>query len=599
MRPQNRTRFTALLLLCFALPLLSGCPGSKNAPPPTPPNALPNTQAGANTALFEEVAEKANVRFKLDNGFNNKFYFIESTPAGCALFDFDNDGYLDALLLQSGSSESPDKVKNRPHSALYHNRGDGTFQEVTQSSGLDKDLGYAHGVASGDYDNDGYTDLFITAYGANHLFHNENGTGKFRDVTQQMGLSKVHSAGFATSAAFGDYNNDGKLDLYVCYYSTWNWSNDKLCADAKGNSDYCSPEIYKPDTHRLYRNDGDHFTDASDEAGISKSEGRGLAVAFIDYDGDGKQDIFVANDMSPNMLWHNLGNGKFEEVAALAGCAYNADGVVMAGMGIGVADYNHTGYESLFVSDFSNKVNALFTLTQGGLFTDKSRQAGKALLATKSYLSFGTSFLDYDADGWADLVVSNGHVNYRIENMPGGITYKEPKQLFHNRGDGTFEEIVDPALKGALSALLLGRGLAVGDYDNDGRLDALAQNQNDNAQLFHNTDKSPHHWVSFKTVGTKSNRDGIHTKFTLEAGGLRQTATVRGGSSYLSASDRRVYFGLGRAESIDRVELVWSSGKRETLTHIAPNKCYIVTEGRGITGELPTKGAGRTNPTKP
>lgn len=335
MLPQNRTRFTALLLLCFALHLLSGCPGSKNATPPTPPNTLPNTQAGANTALFEEVAEKANVHFKLDNGFNNKFYFIESTPAGCALFDFDNDGYLDALLLQSGSSRSPDKVKNRPHSALYHNRGDGTFQEVTQGSGLDKDLGYAHGVAIGDYDNDGYSDLFITAYGANHLFHNENGTGKFRDVTQQMGLSKVHSAGFATSAAFGDYNNDGKLDLYVCYYSTWNWSNDKPCADAKGNSDYCSPEIYKPDTHRLYRNDGDHFSDVSDESGISKSEGRGLAVAFIDYDGDGKQDIFVANDMSPNMLWHNLGNGMFEEVAALAGCAYNADGVVMAGMGIG------------------------------------------------------------------------------------------------------------------------------------------------------------------------------------------------------------------------------------------------------------------------
>lgn len=586
MRLKTKTSLALLTTLCLALALIGGCATPKNGAA-TPENGVANAKNSPANALFEEVAAKAGVRFKLDNGFNNKFYFIESTPAGCAFFDFDNDGNLDILLLQSGSSAPREQAGSRPHCALYRNKGDGTFAEITQGSGLDKDLGYAHGVAVGDYDNDGWDDLFITAYGGNHLFHNERGSGKFSDVTDKMGLGKVHSFGYATSAAFGDYNNDGKLDLYVCYYSAWNWNNDKSCMDAKGNSDYCSPEVYKPDTHRLYRNDGDRFTDVSEESGIAKAEGRGLAVAFLDYDGDGKQDIFVANDMSPNMLWHNLGNGKFEETAAIAGCAYNADGVVMAAMGIGIADYDHSGRESLYISDFSNKVNPLFTLAPGGLFTDKSRQAGKALLSTKNYLSFGTSFLDYDADGWADLVVSNGHVNYRIENMPGGVTYKEPKQLFHNQGGGVFEEITDGGLKGALSSPMLGRGLAIGDYDNDGRLDVLAQNQNDFAQLFHNTDKSQNRWVSFKTIGTKSNRDGIHAKFTLEAGGMRQTATVRGGSSYLSESDRRVYFGLGKAEIIDRVEIVWSSGTRETLTRLAPNKRYVVTEGRGVTDAFP------------
>lgn len=544
---------------------------------------------GTSTALFEDVAERTGIRFQHDNGFANNFFFLESTPAGCAFLDYDNDGYQDVLLLQSGSSEPPENVNNRPHCAIYHNQRDGSFVEATAGSGLDIDLGYAHGVAVGDYDNDGYADLFITAYGINHLFHNELGTGKFRDLTQSMGLQKKHGVGFATSVAFGDYNNDGRLDLYVCYYSNWHWSIDKKCADAKGNSDYCSPEIYKPETHRLYRNEGDHFTDVSDESGISKVLGRGLAVAFIDYDGDGKQDIFVANDMSPNMLWHNLGNGHFEDVAALVGCAYNVDGVVMAAMGIGVADYNHSGYESLYVSDFSNKVNALFTLEKGGLFTDKSRMVGQDLLSTKTTLAFGTSFLDYDADGWADIVVSNGHVNYRVETMPGGITYKEPKQLFHNRGEGTFEEIKGTALKGQLETHLLGRGLAVGDYDNDGRLDILCQNQNDRAQLLRNQDASTNAWVSFKTIGTKSNRDGIHTKFVLTTGIVRQTATVRGGSSYLSSSDRRAYFGLKDAKRIERVEITWSSGQKDVLKDVVPNKSYIVTEGKGITGEIPTK----------
>ncbi|HLK55997.1 MAG TPA: VCBS repeat-containing protein, partial [Chthonomonadaceae bacterium] len=268
---------------------------------------------------------------------------MEFSPAGCALFDYDNDGYLDILLLQSGPSGP--SLAQRPHCALYRNNRDGTFTDVTAGSGLDTDLGYIQGVAVGDYDNDGCDDLFLTAYGGNHLFHNEHGTGKFTDVTHRMGLDKVHSAGYATSAAFGDYDNDGKLDLYVCYYAAWTLEKDKLCLNESKLRDYCSPELYPPDTHRLYHNDGDHFTDVSEKAGITKSRGRGLAVAFVDYDGDGRQDIFVANDLTPNMLWHNNGDGTFTDRAAQAGVAYGDEGALMAGMGVAVADYDHSGHE--------------------------------------------------------------------------------------------------------------------------------------------------------------------------------------------------------------------------------------------------------------
>jgi hypothetical protein len=578
-----------ILLLITSLTQFFGCTYlSRSLPPPASPQNGSATLRASGTGLFEDVAASAGVRFVHATGGTGKFYFIESTPAGCAFFDYDNDGYLDILLIQSGPSEASLQGKERPHCALYHNNGNGTFTDVTAGSGLDKDLGYGHGVAVGDYDNDGYDDLFITAFGKNTLLHNEHGTGKFTDVTQKMGLDKLHSTGYATSAAFGDYDNDGRLDLYVCYYCPWHWDTNKPCHNPQGRIDYCSPEIYDPDVHVLYHNEGNRFRDVSVAAGITKAKGHGLAVAFVDYDEDGKQDIFVANDLTSTMLWHNNGDGTFTDVAGMAGCSYSEGGIKMAAMGVGVADYDHSGHDSLFISNFANLPNTLFKNMGNGLFQDVSMPSGVALPHMK-FLTFGCEFLDYDADGWPDLITANGHVQMYVDTLGNGTTYKERKQLYHNTGNGTFREISDPAQLGDLNVPTVARGLAVGDFDNDGRLDILVNNQNGPAQLLHNRDPSGNHWVRFKMIGTKSNRDGLHTRLMLTANGMQQTASVRAGSSYLSHSDTRVYFGLGKASRAEKVEIHWPSGTRETLKDVEGDQDYLVTEGKGITGKLPRK----------
>ncbi len=586
----------ALLIGCGPHPATQGNGGNTGIASPTLAHSASQDQP-TSSALFAEVSARAGIHFTHTNGATGKFHYVEFSPAGCAFFDYDNDGFLDIFLVQSGSSEPPvpppslegrqdGAISSRPHCALYHNNGDGTFTDVTVGSGLDTDLGYGQGVAVGDYDNDGYDDLFITAYGGNHLFHNEHGSGKFTDVTHAMGLDTIHSTCYATSAAFGDYDNDGRLDLYVCYYSPWTWNQDRPCYDDHKQQDYCAPDTLPADTHRLYHNEGNRFVDVSERSGITKAAGRGLAVAFLDYDGDGKQDLFVANDLSPNLLWHNNGNGTFTDVAAQAGCARSEEGALMAGMGIALADYDHSGRESLFVTNFSGMPNTLYQNAGQGLFRNISVVSGLALPHLK-FLAFGCEFLDYDADGWPDLMIANGHVYIHADTRLDGSTYPERKQLFHNEGNGTFREITDPGALGELNTPMVARGLAVGDYDNDGRLDALFNNQNGPAQLFHNQDRSPNHWVSFKTIGMKSNRDGYHTRFVLQAGGMRQTAVVHAGSSYLSHSDSRVYFGLGRATKIKQVEIHWPSGTKDILKEIAPDACYVVTEGKGITGRQP------------
>ncbi len=554
-------------------------------------------------ALFKDVSAPAGIRFTHSNGESGKFYFLELTPAGCAFFDFDNDGWLDILLIQSGPSD-PIPQLGRLRCGLYRNKRDGSFEDVTADSGLDRDLGYAHGMAVGDYDNDGSEDLFITSYGRNFLFRN-TGVQAFRpsgaqsnpiretrdprplfeDVTERMSLDKPHSSGYATSAAFGDYDNDGRLDLYVCYYCPWTWSKDRPCYDSEGRREYCTPQIYEPDSHRLFRNEGSRFVDVSDRSGIGREKGRGLAVSFVDYDADGRQDIYVANDLNPAMLWRNKGDGTFRNVAIEAGCAYDSQGRSMAGMGIGIADYDHSGRGSLFVTNFSGRPNMLFRNLGGGLFDDASTESGVGPAHLK-FLSFGTEFLDYDADAWADLIVANGHVQKLVDLRLEGVSYRERKQLFHNSGRGKFKEITAPAKLGALALETVSRGLATGDFDNDGRVDVLVSNQNSPAQLFRNLDSSRNHWVSFRPIGTKSNRSGAHASFIIHAGGVRQTATARAGSSYLSHSDRRVYFGLGNASKIDRVDIRWPSGARDELKHVVIDRIHTVTEGRGITSTL-------------
>ena len=533
----------------------------------------------SSTALFSERAAQSGLVFKHDTGAKGRFYFVENSAPGCAFFDFDSDGFLDIFLVQSGAVVSPPNYV-RPRCALFRNKGDGTFQDVTKASGLDIDLGYAQGVAAADFDNDGRCDLFVTAYGGNHLLRNE-GMGKFRDVTKAQGLSKEQ--GYASSAAWGDFDNDGRLDLYVCSYTKWSPQTDKPCHnDRTSELDYCSPLLYDAAFDHLYRNTGKGFVDVSAKAGITKKTGRGLAVAFLDYNGDSKQDIFVADDLSPNLLWHNNGNGTFREVAVETGVAYGDQGRAMAGMGIAVADFDHSGRDSLFVTNFSERPNMLFRNAGNGIFED----ATEKIVPPDSHdhiLSFGCEFFDYDADGWPDVITNNGHVEMLPAQRASGVNYKQPKQLLHNQ-NGALHLVKDTALLGALTIPTLGRGLAVGDYDNDGRLDILAANQNESAQLFHNQTQN-NHWISLRLIGTKSNRDAIGARVLLRAGKIRQSATVRGGSSYLSTSDQRLYFGLGEAKNIDEITIIWPSGTKEIIETMAADTFYTLTEGKGITAQ--------------
>jgi hypothetical protein len=573
------TRDLRLLALGAVITTLVGTAcrptGSPSVSAPTPKGPPP---------LFHDVADPAGIHFAHSNGASGKFFYVEETGSGCAFIDYDNDGYPDILMVQSGAIPRPASDPSpAKYCALYHNKGDGTFADVTLGSGLDKDLSYGQGVAIGDYDNDGYDDLYITGYGGNHLLRNEKGSGKFTDVTARAGLGDTDQGPrYSTGAAFGDYDNDGRLDLYVCHYARWTPETNRICKTARGRDDYCTPDVLDTDVDRLYHNNGDvTFTDVSWSSGIGSAKGHGLGVVWTDYDGDGREDIFVSNDLTASFLWRNEGKGKFKDVAAEAGCAYDANGQNMAGMGIAIGDYNNSGRESLLVTNFSHLPNTLFQLQPGGYFTDVSLAANVAM-PHMPFLAFGCDFLDYDADGWKDLIVANGHVQVHVSEDAEGTTYAERKQLFHNDGTGRFAEITDNL--GDLATPTVSRGLASGDYDNDGRVDFLVNNQNGPAQLFHNEVPPKNHWISFKTIWTKSNRDGYHAKITaMAADGKRYYSEVHSSSSYASHSDSRVYFGLGSAASVTRVEIRWPSGQKDVLKDLAADRFYEVTEGTGVT----------------
>lgn len=557
------------LLLGLTAGLLVGCQ----------PTTKPASRHAPGQPLFVDVAERMGLDFRHTNGARGDLWMIEIGGSGCAFFDYDNDGFVDILLLDSGplpGAHDPETGRTgSAHNALFHNLDGYGFRDLTTGSGLES-CGYAQGVAVGDYDNDGFDDLYLTAVGGNRLFHNEGGTGKFRDVTARAGVGDTdRGSRYATSAAFGDYDRDGHLDLYVCHYCRWSPKTNRVCKNSRGEPDYCSPDLYDPDPDRLYRNRGDGtFVDVTEAAGLDRAAGRGFAVAWLDYDDDGDEDLYVANDLNPSFLWRNRGDGRFEEIAVRAGCAFADNGALLSGMGLGVGDYDNDGREDLFVTNFSGRPNTLYRNLGTGRFADISLAAGVAL-PHMPYLSFGCEFFDYDADGWKDLVVANGHVQLKVASTYEGVTYDEPKQLFHNER-GKFVEVV--AQRGDLGVPLVGRGLAVGDFDNDGRLDLLTNNQNGPAQLLRNESPTRNHWISFRLVGTRSNRSGYHARVTIVAGGRRQFQQVRAGSSYASTSDRRVYFGVGTTEKLERVEIVWPSGRQQTLTELALDRVHTVVE---------------------
>lgn len=499
--------------------------------------------------------------------------------AGVALFDYDNDGRLDIFFVNGAPLADPQPrnsipEKNGPASwnRLFHQRADGKFEDVTEKAGL-QGIGYGMGVAVGDYDNDGFEDLYVTAYGGNRLYHN-NGNGTFSDVTKASGTG---GSGWSTSAAWVDLDNDGRLDLVVLRYVEFSFA-DLFCGEhQEGHRAYCHPDHFAAVPPLVYHNDGHgHFTEVAAKMGLAKA-GKGLGLALADYDRDGRVDIAVANDSMPEFLYRNKGNGTFEEVGLLASMAVDGDGHTYAGMGIDFADYNNDGLPDLFIDDLANQIYALYSNSGDGSFTYASEAGGLGRM-TLSHSGWGARFLDFDNDGWKDLLVAQGHDSDNIELTFPQLRYREPMLLARNTGKG-FVDVsgtAGPVFRQAWVA----RGLATGDIDNDGRIDAVVTTNDGPAYILHNATQTSNHWLMLRLVGHKSNRDAIGAEVKLVTGAGTQYATVSTTSSYLSASDKRVHFGLG-GETSGSVEIHWPSGVIQTVKNIAADQIVQIDESGG------------------
>ena len=544
-------------------------------------------QSGTSSHVrYTNVTKEAGIQFRLDNGARGEHRFIETTTGGCAFLDYNNDGFIDVLLVQAGPTPGSAGT-GRPRCALYRNNGDGSFSDATTAARLSFNQGYAQCVAVADFDNDGWQDVYITAYGGNHLLHNNN--GHFVDVTRAAGVSdNVNGSRWATSAAWGDYNNDGRLDLLVCHYAHWSPDRDTVCTNPQGARTYCSPLVYAPEHPTLFRNNGNGtFTDVTKRAGLEGLTGRGLSAVWLDYDGDGFQDVFVANDLTANFLLHNNGNGTFTNVALQAGVGVMDNGVALAGMGIAIGDYDNDGREDIVVTNFSNQPKVVYH-NQGGRIFDNATYSSGIGSSSLLMLGWGCEFLDYDLDGYKDLLVANGHVNDDVEAYSEGIKYRQPKQLFHNRGDGTFEE--DTVSLGSMSEPMVSRGLAIGDFDNDGAPDVLVNSHNGEAALYHNDGGNRNNWITFRTLGVRANRDGIGAAISIQSQSGRQYAVVRSGSSYGSHSDSRITFGLGASEIVKWLKIRWPGGREETVHDLKSRRFYVLTEGHGAAPDGRMKG---------
>ena len=522
--------------------------------------------------IFRDVTSPAGIRFKHTSAATGQKYLVETMGSGCAFFDYDNDGYLDIYLV-NGAPLPGFTPRQRISNALYRNNKDGTFTDVTATAHVDGGGIYGMGVAVGDYNNDGNEDLYVTGFGRSILYHN-NGDGTFTDVTEAAGVG--NGAQWAVSAAFLDYDNDGRLDLFVSNYLDYTLLNNVQCgARDKGLRSYCHPANYRGTRNKLYHNNGDGtFTDVSEKSGIALAEGKGMGVVAADLDGDGFVDIFVSNDTVPNFLYHNNGDGTFNEVGAFSGVAYSLDGQAKSGMGVDVGDFDGDGKPDLLLTALSQYGASLYRNDGDGLFTDVASQIG---LTEPTFLlgGWGVKFLDYDNDGDQDIFITNSHVMDDIASYSDALTYKQPDLLLENRG-GHFVDATNR--QPALTEPRVGRGLAFGDFDNDGDMDILVSNNNGPPSLLRNDFGNRNHWVKFKLVGTKSNRNGVGAKVTVVAGDLVQTDQVKGGGSYLSAHDPRLHFGLGKRETIDSVEIHWPSGRIQRLTGVKPDRILIVQE---------------------
>jgi hypothetical protein len=534
--------------------------------------AAPLLGAGDPTPGFRlvDVTQSAGLHFQHNSGAFGKKYLPETLGPGCAFFDYDGDGWQDILLVNG--MDWPGHAKRPSTPALFKNNRDGTFRDVTRQAGLAIPM-YGMGVATGDFNNDGFPDIFISCLGQSRLFQN-TGKGTFLDVTERSGLAGHHA--FSSSALWFDYDRDGLLDLFVCNYVKWSPDQDVFCSVDGKEKSYCTPEAYRGSTCWLFRNRGDgRFEDVTAQAGLFDSTSKSLGATMLDYDRDGWPDLFVANDTQPNKLYRNLRNGKFQEVAVRAGVAFSEDGKARGGMGVDAADYDNSGIEGLAVTNFDNEMLALYRGNTAGLFTDQAAHSDIGRITRRS-LGFGCFFFDADLDGLLDLLVINGH----IDNTTRNTQYAQPPHLFHNLGGGRFKDIAAEAGAG-FAQPKVGRGAAFADFDNDGDLDVLLTTNQGPAYLYRNDQLAGNRSIRFKLVGTKSNRDAIGATVRIFYAGQTSSRTVKSGGSYLSQSELPVTFGLGRHNSIDRAVIEWPAGRIEEFKNLKAGR-YVCTEGKGI-----------------
>lgn len=554
--------------------------GSGRSAQPPPPGARAVKCSGRLVPQLEDITEKAGIQFRHIASPMAK-YIPESMSGGVILIDYDRDGWPDIYFTNAPTVEMALKGE-KARGALYHNNHDGTFSDVTEKAGVATPC-FAMGGAVGDYDNDGWPDLYVTCLGGNVLYHN-NGDGTFTDVTAKAGVAEGR---WSTGAAFGDYDGDGYVDLMVANYVDFHlndlpgFGKEANCR-FRGIEIQCGPRGLKGAGDSLFHNNGDGtFTNVSKSAGVDDAPGYyGLSVAWADFNNTGRPDIYVANDSTPKYLYRNDGNGKFTDIGLVSGTGVSEDGSEQASMGIAIGDYLHNGLPSLYVTNFEQEYDDLFRNEGNWNFTDVSYPSAVAL-PSLPWVKWGTAFVDLDNDGWLDLITVTGHITALIDNLPAGSGYRQPKLLHLNQRNETFCDASDQAGP-ALQQKRVSRGLAVGDLFNDGNMDVVVEDLDGAPMVLRNHGIPGRHWVSFELAGTKSNRLALGARIKIVAGGMTQTDEIHSGGSYISQNDVRVHFGLGDAAKIDRVEIHWPSGKAETFSDLAADRFYAVLEGSGI-----------------